>query len=374
VRYSHRWLIAVVCCGVCALAGCTNKGVVSSKTPPVTPTAKKVFAYTGNQGASLSGFSVNTSTGALTALTGFPLAVGTNPIAVAADPQSRFLFVGDIAASKLHVFSINSSTGALSEIGTSPYATVDEPVAIVIDPSGTHVYVASQGSNFVGGFSLSSTGALTPIGGSPFATSGTQNFGDDVVINAAGTFVYAQDTVNIYVYSVNASSGALTRVQTIAGPSMGGGIALDPAGSYLYAVGSSTNSILVYSINSPTGLLTRTGSSPMAEQAGAYTISISPNGQFAYTIENNNYLVSYAVENGKFTARGNVYAQVYGERIGVDPSGSYVYVPQACSNCASAAYNVVNEFSIGGTGALTKMAGSPVAAGTTPWGIAFATQ
>jgi 6-phosphogluconolactonase (cycloisomerase 2 family) len=380
MRLFDQWLTAVMFCGVCALAGCASNGSSAGGTPtpvtpaPITTTATAKFAYTGNQGGSLSGYSVNTSTGALTALSGFPLTVGANPIAVAVDPQNRFLFVGDIALSKLHVFTINSSTGTLSEIATSPYATVIEPVAISVDPSGTHVYVASQGSNSVGGFSVSATGALTPIAGSPFATSGTQNFGDDAIINAAGTFVYVQDVVNIYTYSVSASSGALTLVQTIAGPSGVGGIAFDPHGTYLYAVGPANNSILAYSINASTGLLTPAASSPMLEQNGAYTISVSPTGQFAYTIENNNDLVSYALNNGVFTHTGSAYAQVYGEKIGIDPSGSFVYVPQACSNCPSGVYNVVNEFSIGSTGALTKIPGSPVAAGTTPSGIAFTTQ
>ena len=112
----------------------------------------------------------------------------------------------------------------------------------------------------------------------------------------------------------------------------------------------------------------------MVEQHGAYTISVSPTGQFAYTIEKNNDLVSYTIKNGVFTPVGSVYAQVYGEKIGIDPSGSFVYVPQACSNCPSGVYNVVHEFSIGSTGALAKISGSPVAAGTTPWRIAFTTQ
>jgi DNA-binding beta-propeller fold protein YncE len=386
MRVLVQWLTATVCCVVCAPAGCTGNGLVSAGIPaapiaptpvilaPIATTATAKFAYTGNQGASLSGYSVNTSTGALTALNGFPVSIGANPTVAAVDPQNRFLFVGDIALGQIHVYAINSSTGALSEVSGSPYATVNEPVAIALDPSGTHVYVASQGSNVVGGFSLSATGALTPIAGSPFATSGTTDFGFHVVINAAGTFVYLKDLKNIYAYSVNANSGALTLVQTIAGPLSLGGLALDPHGTYLYSVGSGTNSILTYSVNASTGLLTVAGSSPLLYQDGAYTISISPTGQFAYTIEKNNYLVSYVLSNGVFTPIGTVYSQVYGQRIGIDPSGSFVYVPQACGNCPGGVYNVVNAFSIGSTGALTRFPGVPVAAGTTPWGIAITSQ
>jgi 6-phosphogluconolactonase (cycloisomerase 2 family) len=385
VRLFYTWLTAAMCCGVCALAGCAIHGSAAapsapvSPTPivptPIVPTAKAKFVYTGNQGATLSGYSVDTSSGALTPLSGFPLAVGVNPQIIAVDPQNRFLFVADVAVSKLHVFAIQSSSGALSEIGASPSATVDEPTAIAVDPSGTHVYVVGMVSNVVGGFSLSSTGALTPIEGSPFATTGTQPGWQDLVVSASGTSVYVQDLVNIYTYSVSASSGALTLVQTIAGTSLTtAGLALDPHGTYLYAVGSGANSIQAYSVNASTGLLTLAGSSPLVEHNGAYTISISPTGLFAYTIENSNELVSYALNNGVFTPTGTVYAQVYGNEIGIDPSGSFVYVPQACSYCETGAYNVVNAFSIGSTGALTKIPGSPVAAGTTPWGIATTTQ
>ena len=66
-----HWLTAAVCCSVCATAGCGSNSSVSAGTPapitpaPVTTTAKAKFAYTGNQGASLSGYSVDNSTGAL---------------------------------------------------------------------------------------------------------------------------------------------------------------------------------------------------------------------------------------------------------------------------------------------------------------------
>jgi len=379
MRLFEKRLMVALCWGASLLAGCGGRGggIIVSPTAPSTPipvTAKAKFAYTGNEWGSLSGYSVDTATGALSALNGFPIAIGGNPTVVAVDPQNRFFFVGDIAFGRLHVFSINSTSGALSEIGTSPYATVSEPVAVAVDPGGTHLYVADQSSNAVGGFSLGTAGALTPIAGLPIATPGMHDTGDDVVINAAGTFLYVQTSTSIYCYRISANTGSLALIQTIAGPSIGGGLALDPHGNYIYAVGSGINSIQAYSMNGSTGMLTSASASPMVEHNGAYTLSVSPTGQFAYTIENNNDLVSYSLDSGVFKAVGSVYAQVYGEKIGIDPSGSYVYVPQACSNCPSGVYNVVNEFSIGSTGALTKIPGSPVAAGTTPWGIAFTTQ
>jgi 6-phosphogluconolactonase len=154
-------------------------------------------------------------------------------------------------------------------------------------------------------------------------------------------------------------------------------LALDPAEDYLYEVGSNTDSILSYSIDLTSGMLKLAKSSPRAEKFGALAITISPSGLFAYTIESDNNtfnLVSYSISNGEFTPVGKVYPGVYGAQIAVDPSGSFVYVPQACSSCPGSAYNIINEFSVGSTGALTPLSVPTVAAGVTPWGITVISQ
>ncbi len=365
------------------MLGCSGSSVTaattpppSTTTPPTTPAIKPKFAYSGNQKASLSGYTVDATDGTLTPISGFPLVLGTNPNVITHDPQNRFVIVGDIAANQLHVLAINATTGALTEVSPSPYATIKEPVAVTTDPAGTHVYVASQGGNQVGAYNLSSTGVLTSVTGGPFSTGSTATTASTVgaagiLSDAAGKFLYVQDLANVYVFGIDSTSGALTLLQTMASQ-YGNGIALDPAGSYLYAAGS--NAILSYSISPTSGLLTLAKSSPTAEQNGAYTITVSPSGKFAYTIENNNFLVSYAVSSGAFTQVGTAYSGVYGEQITVDPSGSFVYVPQACSKCPTGLYNVIHAFSIGTTGALTPLTAAPFAAGVTPWAITVTSQ
>jgi len=137
-----------------------------------------------------------------------------------------------------------------------------------------------------------------------------------------------------------------------------------------------TDSILTYGINATSGSLTLVKSSPMAEPNGAYTIAISPTGQFAYTIENNNYLVSYELCNGAFTQIGSARPGYFGLQIGIDPSGAFLYVPDTCSGsgCQGLLTNSVSEFSITASGSLTLITGSPVAAGTSPFGITITTQ
>ncbi len=388
-----RWFKPLAFCSICTLMGCGSASSPTASTPlpptspPVssTPVPKAKFAYTANQGASLSGYSVDPSTGELTSLSGFPFAVGVNPYVIIHDPKNRFLIVNDNSVFMLHVYAINSTTGALAEVSPSPYNTMIQPGPMVIDPSGTHLYLYRTGANvaFPGvsgnqmvSYTLSSTGVLSADTGAPLlvGSAGAQFLpGIGMAIHPSGSRLYLQDLFNVYTFSIDAVSGALSLLQTLSLPSQfGEGIVLDPGGSYLYA--ADRYSLRSYGIDPISGLLTLSKSSAQAEPNGAYTLSVSPNGLFAYTIENNNDLVSYSLSGGVFTPVGAVYSGVYGFQIAVDPSGSFVYVPQACSNCPSGLYNVVHQFSITKTGGLVPLATSTIGAGMTPFGITVTSQ
>ncbi len=191
-----------------------------------------------------------------------------------------------------------------------------------------------------------------------------------IATDAAGKFLYLQDIFNIYTFSIDSGTGALTLVQTLAS-GYGGGLAIDPAGAYLYASGS--NNILTYQIDPVAGTLKLAKSSP-AKLSSAYNMAISPTGTSAYTIESNNYLVSYSIADGAFTAVGTPRSGIYGLNLTVDPSGSFLYVPQGCINCPSGVYDVVHEFSIGTTGSVTPLADPTVAGGKTPYSVTVTSQ
>jgi 6-phosphogluconolactonase (cycloisomerase 2 family) len=321
-------------------------------------------------------------TGSLTPLTGFPFAAGISPENVTHDPQNRFLIVSDISASMLHVYAINATTGALSEVSPSPYNTMVESETVVVDPSGTHVYLYRTGSSAsypgVGGnqivaYNLSSTGLLTPVNGSPFPVGAPGAPFDSewgIVIDTTGKFLYLKGPTHLYTFGIDASTGGLSLLQTQAAQEYGG-IALDPGGHYLYVVVQGL--IQSYSIDTVSGLLNMTKSTSTPATQSASHIALSPDGTYAYT-SGVDVLASYTVSNGVFTPVGTVYTGVYGQQIVVDPSGSFVYVPQACSFCAGSPNNIVSEFSITKTGALTPLATPSVPSGVTPWSITVITQ
>jgi 6-phosphogluconolactonase len=75
--------------------------------------------------AQVVAFLINQGTGALSPMTGPPFAVGngTNgPFAVNIDPSGHFLYTGNSYDGTISMFTIDPSSGALSAIGGSPLA------------------------------------------------------------------------------------------------------------------------------------------------------------------------------------------------------------------------------------------------------------
>ena len=63
--------------------------------------------------------------------------------------------------------------GELTAISGSPFTVGSQPQGVTVDSSGQFVYVATADGN-VWGFALNTgTASLTPVTGSPFPVSGT---------------------------------------------------------------------------------------------------------------------------------------------------------------------------------------------------------
>jgi 6-phosphogluconolactonase len=102
-----------------------------------------------------------------------PVSTSTSPSdqGLASDPLSAFLFVAETNTG-LRVLSIGTG-GSLKEVSGSPYAVGTGPTGVLLDTTGSYVYVANKGSNNISAFTLTAaSGKLTAISGSPFASGG----------------------------------------------------------------------------------------------------------------------------------------------------------------------------------------------------------
>jgi 6-phosphogluconolactonase (cycloisomerase 2 family) len=352
--------------------------VTTTPTPPAppTPSAQPKFAYTANElTADLSGYSIDPTTGALTPLAGFPIASGTNPIFITHDPANKFAIVADIASDKINVYAINGTTGMLTPVPPFAYATGREPRSITIDPTGHFVYVANSYTDNISAFVMSITGVLTPVPGSPFPPGGSLSGSDAccVVTDPSGKFLFLQDTTNVYAYTINAITGALTFANAVTIPSnvnqIRNGLAVDPAGAFLYSVAAGPAQFQALTINATSGAIALGPTSPMALPNGSYTISLDPTGRFAYTVENSQYLVAYSVSNGVMTSLHSSSSAALGSsQLAIDPSGSFVYALQTST------LNNVTGFRINPTGTLSALPSSPTPSGGWPFSMTITSQ
>ncbi|MGA7219765.1 MAG: beta-propeller fold lactonase family protein [Candidatus Sulfotelmatobacter sp.] len=239
----------------------------------VDPSGRFLYAGSGSGISGIASFSIDASSGALTATGGpFSTGIGTMPVGIAINPAGTFLYATDQEES-VWAFTIDSQTGTLMAVPGSPFSAGSQPVGLQVDPSGKFLYVALSNSNSIAAFSIdSASGVLTTVPGSPFPTASaqfTQTY--QLTIHPSGKFLYAFNFNGntLAAFTINSATGALS---TIAGspfaisPNAEGDLIVDPSGQFLYlTIGSSLNSaFVIFDIDPTTGAPSPNSQSPIA--------------------------------------------------------------------------------------------------------------
>ena len=247
--------------------GITGGGINGSpelfNSVTVDPSGK--FAYAADGGAcpqcdgsfgsdsSVSMFTIDSTTGALTSIG--VIAAGTGPDFVAVDPAGKFAYVTNFGSNNVSMYTINATTGALASIGTIAAGT--GPFSLAVDPAGKFAYVTNFNSNDVSMYTINATtGALTSLGTIAAGTNPVS-----VVVDPSGKFAYAADfgSNNVSMYTINATTGALKSIGTIAAGMSPTSVAVHPSGKFAYVTNSVSNTVSTYSIDGATGALTLIG-------------------------------------------------------------------------------------------------------------------
>lgn len=348
------------------------------------------YAYVANQGDStLSEFSFDPSTGALTAVAGSPLAVtgATQLNELKIDPSNKFVYVVDQGGSD-QVFGYQiQADGSLAKITGSPFATGVKPVSLAFDSTGAYLFILNNGNDSISRYSVDpSTGALTSLGLAAKITNGS----NPAQLTRASNFLYVAITNanGVDVFTINAD-GSLTETsdanapyQTDTGPF---GLAVNPAGTLLYTANNgpsgagSVSSFMIKGDGSLTPFCTPTPPATTCFNALPITassdIGIDPQGKYLFVTDQTNkgaglvdvFPVDATTPTGLGTAVSGSPFSTGGNNpnaVSFDASGGWVFV----GNSGSANFA---EFSLNSaTGALTAVTGSPIAAGTTPVFIA----
>lgn len=149
--------------------------------PVVDRSGRFLYATHANNGE-VYAFTINQTNGALTAAGEFE--AGCGPVGIAAHPSFDLIAVanwcfdeGSNNPTTVSVYSINTSTGALTNVPGSPFEFDVAIHHLVFDPSGRYIYLAAPFADENGqilGFTVNAQGQVVQVTGSPF-TTGLQN-------------------------------------------------------------------------------------------------------------------------------------------------------------------------------------------------------
>jgi 6-phosphogluconolactonase len=196
--------------------GTGPSAVVASNGESVSSEGGFVFVANNGGSSNISVFAITAGTGALTPVVGSPFAAGGNPHSLVLTPfgpwdyGAVFLYTAnfDGTGSTISGFSVDPDTGALTALSGSPFA---EPVSnyIGIDLTGAYLYVTTGAD--VAGYSIDASGLLTALTGFPVA-SGANAY--SVTVDPSNQFLYVGNggSANISGYKLNAANGELTAI------------------------------------------------------------------------------------------------------------------------------------------------------------------
>jgi 6-phosphogluconolactonase len=234
---------------------------------------------------------------------------------------NHYVYASLPAANQIIAYREDPNSGVLTQIAGSPYAVGDGVHSLVLHPSGKYLYAANPGQNEndVSQFTIASDGVLTEV--FPRASVASNGMGQP-------------------------AGGSLPEI-----------LVMDPAGNYLYVANAGSNNISVFSIDSSTGVLTQLANSPFTIGLPPLNMALTPSGSFLFVSGSGSQtglIAGFSVNAGvlQLVSESSSFGTIP-NGLAIDPSGSYLYVTNTGSNAISA-------FTIGSSGALTEISGSPL--------------
>jgi len=381
----------------------------------VNPSGKFVYLTTGYYGGTeIYGYAIG-STGLLTPVAASPFSSGGGTLKFTI--TGKFAFTNVPGSNSVQVFSVDTTTGVLTSIAS--VAVGNNPEDLVLTPKGTFLYTPNSADSTISGFKVNpTTGALTSVPGSPFPVSGGVG---SMAMHPSGKFLYTSDGTTVSEFDINATTGALTAAGQFGAPPLGYGYSTISANGKFFFLGSSGTGVLAYTINQTSGALTAVAGSPFTTPSGAYGVAVDPSSGFLYvssfgpgaplyvfSIDPTSGAITEITSEGLNGIVGGLFAYTtstaavkhtptfaYATNSGVSSiselsiaSGGLTVThtltdtngPQASVASSDNKFyytgnsnGSISEYKIGGTGALTKIKGSPITGLTNPVALAIRT-
>jgi Lactonase, 7-bladed beta-propeller len=239
----------------------------------------------GVGGPNVASFIVDKKTGTLAVASQLTLSVPPRKVAsienvyVIPDPSAN--------AAQMFAFGVNGLNGALTQL--SPTVTLPGPPHdLAIAGFGTWMGLTFDGTSGgeIQGIVRQPNGGATGLQlGSPSSSGGTSPQAIRVTPDGKFVIVANQGTSNVSVFSLDATTGALTEVPGSPFPSgqQPAPVAIDPSGKFVFVGNTGENSVSAYTIDSAGSLTPVTGTPiPLGTNAQPSSIAVDPAGKFVY--------------------------------------------------------------------------------------------
>lgn len=250
---------------------------VSPSFLAVHPSGRTLYAvnesrrYNGlTNSGSVSAFSIDRSTGALTLLNVVP-SRGADPCHLSPDRTGRWLFVANYSGGSVAVFPIrdDGSLGEASQLVQFTGSTKADPVrqegphahSVDISPDNQTLYVSDLGNDRIVTFAFDATTGTLRQRAHTMLEPGTGP--RHLAFSRDRRYLYSLGELTATITTFTAAMEEIQTISTLpkdyAGPKSGAEIAVDPSGRFLYASNRGHNSIAIFMIDAEQGRLTPTG-------------------------------------------------------------------------------------------------------------------
>ena len=337
--------------GMVACGGSIFPTVTATKTPTATPT------------------------GTASTPTATPTGTKSTPTATPAGTASpsTLAFASNFNSGTISEFTRNTTTGALTRVNAVAAGSKRGPKGMAITPNNRFLYATNFVDSTILEYSIQSNGTFASIGA---VSDGAGSGPEMIAINSAGTYLWVTNFGNgtVSAWSIG-SNGALTAVQTISGLSGPFGLVVNLSGSILYVAANKAGLIYTFTINS-NGTLSQSGVAVPSLPAGARgapgLMSVDPTGSFLYVDDlTNGVVVQFNITTGSPVV-GTNYPATFSSNvpvgIGIAVLSSITYVLTANQGAGNTwAFQILN----GGTLSLPPLSSGSVSA---PTGLAVDPQ
>lgn len=235
---------------------------------------------------------------------------------------------------------IDSGTGTITFLGTT--SAPNGAYGVEVDPTNTWLYVAGANANKIAAYEINhSDGSLTEIAGSPFNAGSTVvgvTVSKDSKCLISSNWTGAANA-KVTSFSINSTTGALTKVADYAGGNNPSLLAVDPQNRFVFAANYGASSVSAYTMNTASCTLSLVGN--LTSVPSPDGIAVHPNGTFVYagnaTASGGVTAMSVNQTTGALSLIGTytTSSATNGSGVEIDKTGTHLYVTSRAGGVAN---------------------------------------